>query len=127
MIQRHELEAWLGPALPELTDEQVDRLHTEAVRVYARYTDPDEQDLRDAAMSAAVQYLLGQTDLDEAGANLTKARLKLARVMAAAKQVAAMAAADGTPDAEAARRANIDRMMLLEVLGKRTRSRYRKP
>lgn len=118
-MQRHELEAWLGPALPDMTEEQIERLMVESDRIGQRHPDPDEQDLRDAAMTATVQYLLGETSLDEAGANLTKARLRLERTMAAAKQVAAMASADGVPDAEAARRARIDRMTLLKVLGKR--------
>lgn len=119
MNARDELEVWLGPALADLTEEQIERLGAETARIHERYPDPDEQDLRDAAMTGAVQYLLGETSLDEAGANLTKARLRLERTMAAAKQVAAMASADGVPDAEAARRARIDRMTLLKVLGKR--------
>lgn len=119
MAQRHEIESWLGPALTELTEDQIERIMAESDRIDARYPDPDEQDLRDAAMTAVVQYLLGETSLDEVGANLTKARLRLERTMAAAKQVAAMASADGVPDAEAARRARIDRMTLLKVLGKR--------
>jgi hypothetical protein len=119
MTTRSELEAWLGPALPDLTDDQMDRLTVEADRITACYPDPDEQPERDAALSAATQYLLGETTIDDAGRALTAARLELERAMAAAKQLAAMASADGMPDTQAAQRACIDRMTLLKVLGKR--------
>lgn len=120
-MQRHELEAWLGSALSDLTDEQVDRLATESGRIDGRYPDPDEQDLRDAAMSAAVQYLLDETTIDDAGRALTLARLELGRAMAVAQQLAAMAVEDGTVSSEyqAAERAGIDRMTVRKALGKR--------
>lgn len=117
--QRHELEAWLGPALPDLSEEQIQRLMAESDRIAARHTHLDEQDLRDAALSAAVQYLLGEATIDDIGRELTLARLAQGRAMAAAKQVAAMASADGMPDTQAADRACIDRMTLLKILGKR--------
>lgn len=119
MMDHHGMMAWLGPASDDLTEEQIDRLVTESGRIGERYPDPDEQPERDAALSAAVQYLLGETTIDDAGRLLTLARLEQERAMAAAKQIAAMASADGVPDAEAARRASIDRMTLLKVLRKR--------
>ena len=63
-MERHELEAWLGPALEDLTPEQVDRLHQEAMAIYDYYPDADD---REAALSASVQYLLGDLTLEEAG------------------------------------------------------------
>lgn len=118
-IQRHEIEAWLGPALPELNPEQVDQLHREAERIEERYPDPDEQDLRDAALSAATQYLLGETSIDDAGRELTDIRMKEARAYAAAYQIATLAAEAGMPEAEVARRAGIDRMTVRrKILGK---------
>lgn len=57
-MERHELEAWLGPALPELTPEQIDYLHREAEELEARY--PDDADAREAALAEAVQHLLGE-------------------------------------------------------------------
>jgi len=56
-MQRYELEAWLGPALSDLTTEQVDRLLAEAQEIHARY--PGDEESQDAALSAAVQRLLG--------------------------------------------------------------------
>ena len=51
-IQRHEIEAWLGPAYGVLTEAQIDRVHREAVRIHERYPDPDDSEERDAALSA---------------------------------------------------------------------------
>ncbi len=117
--QPHELYDWLGPAREQLTDEQIERLCAETDRIEARHPGPDGQDLRDAAMSAAVQYLLGETTIESAGRALTLARLAEDRAMSAAKQVAAMSVADGMPVKRAAERVGIDRMTLLGVLGKR--------
>lgn len=116
-MQRHELEAWLGPALDELTDEQIDRLATDADDISTRH--PHDDDARTAALSAAVQYLLGEVDIDQAGSALLAARRVEADAYAAAQQLAAMAVTDGMPEAEAARRAGIDRMTVRKVLGKR--------
>lgn len=57
-MMRWELEAWLGPALGDLTPEEVDRLLAEAQEIHARYPGVDQEDERDAALSAAVQRLL---------------------------------------------------------------------
>lgn len=114
-----ELEVWLGPALDEMTDEQVDRMRAESARIHERYPDPDEQDLRDAAMNSAVQYLLDETTIDDAGRALALARLEQDRAMAAAQQMAAMAVEDGMSEYQAAERACIDRMTVRKALGKR--------
>lgn len=58
-MERHELEAWLGPALPELTPEQIDHIHQEAEEIAARFPDPDDADAREAALAEVVQHLLG--------------------------------------------------------------------
>lgn len=59
-MERHELEAWLGPALPELTPEQIDHLHREAEAIDKQWPDPDDADAREAALAEAVQHLLGE-------------------------------------------------------------------
>ena len=63
-MERYELEAWLGPALADLTPEQIDRLHREAEAIAAYY--PDDQDLQEAALTAATQYLLGDLTPEQA-------------------------------------------------------------
>lgn len=118
-MQRHELEAWLGPALSDLAPEQVDRLIEAAQEIEQHYGDPDDADLREAALSAAVQYLLGDITPEQAAAELAAARLVQARASAAAQQIAAMMVFDGVPKARAARQCGIDRMTLLTRLGER--------
>lgn len=114
-----DLMAWLGPAAADLTPEQTERVAAEAQRIAERYPDPDERPERDAALSAAVQYLLGETTAEDASRALVDARLREREAYVTALQVAVMLAGDGVPDAVAARRAGIDRMRLLKALGKR--------
>jgi len=119
MQQRYELEAWLGPALSDLAPEQVDRLMQEAEDIAAYYPGVDDEELRDAALSAAVQLLLGDTTPEECARELRAARAAEARASAAAQQIAAMMVRDGVPKARAARECGIDRMTLLTRLGER--------
>jgi len=114
-----DLMAWLGPAADDLTPEQIDRVRTEAAAIRRRYPDPDEQPERDAALSAAVQYLLGVVSPEDASRALATARRREREAYVAAEQVAVMLVADGAPKATAARRAGIDRMSLLKALGER--------
>lgn len=118
-IQRHEIEAWLGPALKEMTEGQVDRAHREAVRIHERYPDPDDSTERDAALSAATQYLLGEVSPAGVGDELRRARANEQESRAAAQQVAVMAVEDGMSEAEAARLVGLDRMTVRKALGKR--------
>lgn len=114
-----ELRPWLGPAWDDLTPEQRDRLAEESDRIAARYPKADHEEYRQEALNAAVQYLLGETTVDAAGEAYIPAKQSAARLLAAARQVAYMASADGMPDAQAARRSGVDRMTLLKDLGKR--------
>jgi hypothetical protein len=113
-----EMTAWLGPAADDMTPEQLDRFARIWDDVDERYPDEDHTDRRDAALSAAVQYLLGGTTIDQAGHTLAAARAAESRASAASQQMALMAVADGIPEAQAARRAGIDRMWLRKLLGK---------
>jgi len=113
----HDLMAWLGPAADELTPEQIERVSDAARDIDERYPDPDEQDERDAALSATVQYLLGETTPEDANRALIDARQREREAYVAALQIAVMAHRDGVPKATAARRAGIDRMSLLKALG----------
>ncbi|WP_229401901.1 hypothetical protein [Micromonospora okii] len=115
-----DLAAWAGPAWAELTDEQREQLAAAARDIAERYPDPDDQGERDAALSAAVQYLLGETTPEDAQRALVNARQREREAYVAAVHVAVMAhRLDGVPKATAARRAGIDRMTLLKALGER--------
>lgn len=115
-----DLTAWLGPAADDLTPEQIDAVVTAAGEIADRYPDPDEQPERDAALSATVQYILGETAPDAVNRRLISARREEVEAYAAALQVAVMHHRyGGVPKATAAREAGIDRMSLLKALGER--------
>lgn len=118
-MQHREIDAWLGHVRDELSGEQYDRFVAEAREIAARYPDPDDGAERDAALSATVQHLLGELSTTLAGAQLTRARAEASEALAAARQVARLAALDGMPKARAAREAGIDRMTLLKDMGER--------
>lgn len=118
-MQRDDLMAWLGPAADDLTDEQIERITGEARSIAERYPDPDEQMERDAALSAAMQYLLGESDVEDANRALIETRRRAAEAFATSVQLAVMLVRDGTPKATAARKVGIDRMSLLKALGER--------
>ncbi|WP_341719916.1 hypothetical protein QQG74_09520 [Micromonospora sp. FIMYZ51] len=119
-MTNNELMAWLGPAAAELTAEQIDQVADAARDIDTRYPHPDEQPERDAALSATVQYLLGETTPEDADRALIEARRREREAYVAALQVAVMAhRVGGVPKATAARRAGVDRMRLLKALGER--------
>lgn len=114
-----DLMDWLGPAAGELTAEQADRVRSEAQRIAERYPDPDEQPEREAALSATVQYLLGDVTAEDANRALIEARSRERAAYVAALQVAVLLVGDGEQKATAARSAGVDRMRLLKALGER--------
>lgn len=115
-----DLKAWLGPAAAELTPEQLDQVADAARDIAQRYPDPDEADDREAALSATVQYLLGETTTEDANRALVAARSREREAYVAALQVSVLAhRLGGKPKATAAREAGVDRMMLLKALGER--------
>jgi len=114
-----DLMAWLGPAANDLTPEQIERVEAESRAIDERYSKPDEHEEREAALSAVVQYLLGETTAEAANRELVAARSQERRAYVAALQVAVMRHRDGTPKAVAAREAGVDRMGLLKALGER--------
>lgn len=112
-----DLMAWLGPAADDLTLEQIERVAAESRDIDERYPDPDEQPEREAALSAVVQYLLGETTAEDVKRELIDARSRERAAYVTALQVAVMLHRDGMPKAVAAREAGIDRMRLLKALG----------
>lgn len=110
---------WLGPAVEEMSDEQRVRFEDEAEIITARYADPDLSHEAEVALTALVQYLLGETTIDEAGALRTRTRDAAADAYIAAQVVARLSVLDGMAEAEAGRRASLDRMTVRKMLGKR--------
>ncbi|NMM91341.1 hypothetical protein B2J88_44770 [Rhodococcus sp. SRB_17] len=56
-----DIRDWAGDAWAELDATQQARLVRAAEAIDERYPDPDDQPERDAALSTAVQYMLGET------------------------------------------------------------------
>lgn len=113
-----DMQEWAGPAWGELTEAQQRALDDLGDEVADRYPDDDDQPLRDAALSAAVQYWLGETTLDDAGHELRRARQAEAEARAAARQLAILAAADAVPETQIAARLGVDRQPVRKWLGK---------
>jgi hypothetical protein len=120
MTTAEDLSPWLGPAGDALTAEQRDQVAAAADDIEQRYPDPDEAPEREAALSATVQYLLGETTPEDAGRRLIAARVEERAAYVAALQIAVMAHRHGgVPKAVAAREVGIDRMRVLKALGER--------
>lgn len=118
--QRYEIEAWLGDTLPEWTDEQIETLVRESDAIASRYPSEDQAQEREAALSAAAQYLDGGLLPRDAGDELYRARANAASALAAAREAARMSVLHGgSSEVEAARLAQIDRMTVRKDLGKR--------
>lgn len=117
-MQLDELKTWLGPALADLTPDQLDRLRAESDRIDAAHPHPDMAHLWAAAMSAATQYVLGQTTPADARQALLDARRAAAEALAASKQVAVMAVADGMTEEDAAAVIGLNRMTVRGAMGK---------
>ncbi len=125
MDTNDDLRNWLGPAADDITPEQLDRLAAASRDIDGRYPDPDEQGERDAALSAALQHMLGETTAEDAARALINARAAADRAYAAALQHAVMLVRDREAAGEkpnklgAAKAAGVDRMSLLKALGER--------
>ena len=108
------MDAWLGPI--ELTDEQRGRFTTIWDDVTGRY--PGDQDAATAALSAAVQYLVGETRPEDAGREIARLTASLEDARAAARAVAVLAIADGESENALAARMGVTRMTVRKWLGK---------
>lgn len=109
------IDAWLGPV--ELTDEQRERFILIWDDVTDRY--PDDQDSQSAALSAAVQQLLGDLSPTEAGREIARLTGELANARAAARAVALLEIDAGATESGLHRELGVTRMTLRSWLGKR--------
>ena len=64
-----ERDAWLGPALDEMTDEQLEAFDDAARKIFDRYpADDDDPAARTEALSGALMVILGDDTLEGLGA-----------------------------------------------------------
>ena len=120
-MQRHEMDAWLGDD-HGLTDEQITDLMRTAEEIGERYPDPDDQEDRDAALYAAYELMVRDTDeviADQAG-RISHGRTLERHGLAGARQtVLTLDAAGPVNESDLARRLGVTRMTIREWLGKR--------
>lgn len=114
-MPRHDIEAWLGTAAADATDEQINTLTQAADTIADRWPDPDDADSREQALSAAAQVILGDDTLEAIAASWQAARRVERDRMAAL--TGALIATPGS-ERELSERANVARMTLRKALGK---------
>ena len=113
-MQRYELEAWLGPALAEMTPDQVDAMARYADTIAARYADDA---MRSVAASGALQIVLSNSTLEQLGEALARARQEEREAMAMLTG-ALIASAETDSESSLARRAGVTRVTVRKALGK---------
>ena len=113
-MQRHELDAWLGPALAGMTPDQVAAMASYADAIKDRYADDA---LRSVAAGGALQIVLADSTLEQAGERLARARQEEREAMAVLTG-ALIASADTDSESSLARRAGVTRVTVRKALGK---------
>ena len=113
-MQRHELEAWLGPALAEMTPDQVDAMDRYADMIAARYEDDA---LRGLAAGGALLVTRADGTLEQLGEALARARREERETMAILAG-ALIASAETDSESSLARRAGVTRVTVRRALGK---------
>lgn len=112
------IDAWLGDAADTLTDEQRDRFITIWDDTGTRYPEPEDQDLRNAALSAATQYLLGEATATDAGREIGRLNAALEDAKAAARAIALLAVEDGASEYQLHQDLGVTRRTLRLWIGK---------
>lgn len=112
-MERYEIDAWLGDAADQLTDDQKTELARIAADLADRYE--DSGDAQAAAFNAAAAYMLGDTNTDTAARTYRNAQQVRDEALAAAIQVATMS---GLPETAAAEKIGINRRTIRRHLGK---------
>ncbi|MGW9120660.1 hypothetical protein ACWGRV_29310 [Streptomyces sp. NPDC055663] len=110
-IQEYEMRAWLGDG-HGLNDGQVADLMRISDEISESYPDPDDQDLRDAALGTAYRLMTGDTSVvDEYAETLSRARRMEACALAALAQGArTLVPTRQETEKDYAIRAGVDRM-----------------
>lgn len=118
-LHRDTLESRFGPALYDLSLEQLATLFEVVAEIHERWCDKDETAERDVATTAAFEHLRGEVPLRERGHALRRAREAERLAVIASQQAALMSVRAGQSESTAAQDAGLDRLMLRRMLGKR--------
>jgi len=114
-MQEHEMRALLGPAYDETTPEQREMIDRAATQIAERWPEPDLADTRQAALTGAMQVILGDSSLEEAAQAWHRARMAEREAQAALTGAIIVTKASET---EIASRAGVHRLTVRRALGK---------
>ena len=110
-----ERDAWLGPALEQMTDEQLEAFDDAARRIFDRYpaTD-DDPDAATEALSGALMVILGDGTLDGLGGAYRQA--VEAASEAHGRLIGAVIASRDLGPSEISRRSGLSRVSVTKAL-----------
>lgn len=126
-MQRYELDAWLGDAATELTDEDIEQLLRDANAIEERYPDPDDADDQQTAITTVLRLSTEdhETVLNELADKLYAARRADHDARVALRQAALSLIHHGGKGIYSeqgfAQVAGVTRMSVREWIGKRER------
>ena len=112
-----ERDAWLGPALEQMTDEQLEAFGDAARQIFDRYpATEDDPDAATEALSGALQVILGDDTLTNLGADRAAAQQTLDR--AHARLQGAILASRQLGPSEIARQSGLSRQTVHMLLNR---------
>ena len=119
MWQDYERDAWLGPALEQMGDEQLEAFDDAARQIFDRYPVSDDDPAAGAeALSGALMVILGDDTLEGVAGEWSNARAAERDAMARLTGAIVAEAVQGQPETTIAERAGVNRMTVRKALGK---------
>lgn len=115
------VDAWLGDARAEMTDEQIDAVHAASERIERALPGPDLALDREDALTAATQVILGETTVEEVAAAEAKARRRYMAARVPTLGALAALEAQGATISAMATRTGLTRPTVYKRLGKEAR------
>ena len=110
-----ERDAWLGPALEQMTDEQLEAFDDAARQIFDRYpVTEDDPDAATEALSGALMVILGDDTLDGLGGAYRQA--VEAASEAHGRLIGAVIASRGLGPSEISRRSGLSRVTVTKAL-----------
>ena len=109
-----ERDAWLGPALEQMTDEQLEVFDDAARQIFDRYTTDDDGPGRAEALSGALMVILGDDTLDGLGGAYRQA--VEAASEAHGRLIGAVIASRDLGPSEISRRSGLSRVTVTKAL-----------
>ena len=115
MWQEYERDAWLGPALEQMSDEQLEAFDDAARQIFDRYpVTEDDPDAATEALSGALMVILGDDTLDGLGGAYRQA--VEAASEAHGRLIGAVIASRDLGPSEISRRSGLSRVTVTKAL-----------